>query len=500
MSGGGGEDTGGGGGGKGDGGGGSSMDTEYGSGWGADGAGGFGDNYSAPAGGVSPDDWIAGNRGGGGGYDTSMTGGSDPFPSIGGGGYSAPDPGGYSAPSIGTGGGGFDALSGGGGYDIPNLGGSGPVGGVPGQPDAGGGTNTWGNLPGLSGNEFDYLGGGAAPAGGAPSIATGGGVSSYSASDGSSAGPISLDEIFNTGGTGTTTGSMTPGPSAAATAAPAGVSGIGDLTISGNEADIFDAGGRDTNAGGTSSLAAARSPGLLEQLGLTGGTRNNLGLAAAAAGLANNLISGSGSTESADALRGLATQNAGAAGDVRARSAERAATGGQVTAAGQQQIAQGQTMTQEGQAHQQWLRTGTLPPAYETQVQQGVQSAVARIRANHASRGMPTDPARNSVLAEEIRQVEARAPEMRMQLAQSLAQTGSSIVGAGNQTIGTGGSLVNQGTQTADSLIDEGLRSTGLSADIYRALLTDENATNQRRGQAIGNFAAALNNTPRRAA
>lgn len=442
-------------------------------------SGGKGDGGSTTSGGDGGD-W-----GGGGGWGASPgpdAGGGDP---LGGGGDIDPF----------GGGGGIDPFGGGGGSDggptIPNLPGPGPTGGFPGLPGAGGGDNPWGGLPpgapgfpelpGLSGTEFDYLSG--APVGV-------GGVTTAGAGPATDGGVDPLVGLFGgdsfVGASGS--GPGISGTSATAFAAPEGVSGGGDLT---------DPLAKATKGGGASAADAAKSPGLLESLGLTG--KNMGGALAAGAGLLNNLINGNKPAENAEALKALAAKAGGIESMIAAKSAELKPTADATMKSGLEQIDKGKGMTDEGRALQQWVQTGTLPDAYEAQVQQGLQSAITRIRANHANRGMPTDPTRNSVLAEEIRKVQEQAPQMRMQLAQSLAQTGTGIVGAANQTIGTGAGLVNTGTNTSNSLIDSGIRAAGLSSDIYKVLLKDENDRNSRRGSAIANFAAALNSSPKKA-
>lgn len=476
------------------------------------GGGGGGDNgspYGADSGYGGGGGYDA--TGGGGGYDTGIGGGSDT--GIGGGsdGYGGagndpyiPTTGGadpYTPPEI---------------PSIPNGDGPGPVGGIPGLPDAGGGTNTWGALPDSFLDANNSM----------PTT-----VAGVQSSAGSNTGAGSIDELLSgysaADGTGGSPGvSGIGGTSASAFAAPSGVTAPMDFTSSAS--DQTDPLGRDTNAGGTSQTRAVNSPGLIDSLGLRGGGTNGVGALVAGAGLLNNLINGRGDTASSDALRGLAAQTEQARREIAERSAPQQATGARVSGAGEQSIAQGQQITgqgrdiisqgqqsiPQGQALQQYVQTGTLPAAYESQVQEGLRSAITRVTANHVQRGMPGDPTRNTVLAEEIRQIEARAPQMRMELARSLSDTGSNIIASGNQTIGagtgvvsggnattnTGGGLVNTGTQTSNALLSQGMQATGLNASIYQTLLADENARNQRRGQSIANFAAALNSTPRRAA
>lgn len=449
-------------------------------------------------GGATGDGTAAGNNspGKGGGGDTTASSPTDGYSPDAGGGYNPTSP--YAPTDTPTAGLPPEIFPGPGsptGSDP--LAGPGPVGGGTGLPGAGGGTNTpWADIPGLSGTDFDYIPGVSSPI-------TSGGVSSVGPTDitgpsldqafGPAQGPTLDDIVGVSSNSGMTGADPTPGPSASAIAAPTGVSGTPELAAPAATTDVT----RDTNAGGTSQTRAVQAPGLLDSLGLN---RSNLGPIAAGAGLLNTMVNGRGDTASADALRTLAAEARTRSADVATRSAGQQQTGGEVSAAGQRQIARGEGMTDEGRALQQWVQTGTLPQGYESQVQSGIQAAIQRVVSNHAARGQPTDPTRNSVLAEEIRQIEARAPEMRMQLAQSLANTGNSIVSAGNTTASTGGSLVTTGTNTANSLVDAGLRNAGLSANIYRALLTHENALQQRRGAAIANFAAALNGGQRRAA
>lgn len=401
------------------------------------------------------------------------------------------------------------------------LGGPGPVGGTPGLPGGGGGTNTpWGNFPGLGGGEFNYIPGVSSPI-------TSDGVSAVGGDTGASStaftGPT-LDQLQGTAESSGVTAPMAPGgASAASTAAPSGVESVVDLSQAASPA------ARSSNSGGTSQTAAVQGGGLLESLGLgRAGGSGGLGAAGplvAGAGLINNLINGRRDAPEVSVLRDLAAQAQQRQNEISAQAGPQRETGARVSGAGEQQIAAGQGITQQGrdiissgqaqlpggQALQQWIQTGTLPPAYESQVMAGVNAARQAAISQAAASGQPTDPTRNSTLAENIRQIEARAPEMRMALAQTLANTGTGIIGSANQTIGagggivgqgnqtasTGGGLVTTGTSTANSLITSGIQNAGLSAQIYQNLLTNRNARDARTGQAIGNFASALNGTRR---
>lgn len=361
-----------------------------------------------------------------------------------------------------------------------NLGGSGPVGGNSGMPGAGGGINT----P-MSFGTFSTDTSGAS---GAPSIDTSmgppaaGGASSFAAPAGVSGTP-QLDSLV---------------------ASPAG----GTPTISPNDQSIFDS-LNGAQAGAVNEYADSRAPSVPSAEGGSttlpattppasgggGGSGNNsqmtgmipgvsnstLGVAAAGAGLLNNLINGRGPTPATAALQRQAGTNNATSADLLARGTSQGAEFGRPA------LQSGQDQTAHGQVLQQFVATGTLPQGYEDQVQQAAQAARSTIISNYANRGLPTDPTRNSALAQELAQVDARLPAAREQLASSLATTGNSIVGSGNQTSATGNAL------TANGLISGGVQAAGISSGIYQTLANLETGQNRDRATAIGNFAAALN-------
>lgn len=326
----------------------------------------------------------------------------------------------------------------------------------------------------VSGDTGGFNLAGSGPVGGdSGPIGVTGGV--FSSND--SAVPLSND----TNPLGTTSGSAAGGTSALGFAAPAGVAGSTDL--SSLVADPNAAGG-----GGVDTTGAPADPGIFDSLngaqsqvandygtahagsvpaegttlpaatdvssaskgggsGSSGGNSsgfglntNTLGVAAAGAGLLNNLVNGNKPLANASALTGTAATNNG--------------TAAQQTAA--------------GTALQQYITTGTLPQGYEDQIQQSAQAAKSQIISNYANRGLPTDPTKNSALAQELAQVDARLPAAREQLASGLA---------------------TQGT----SMINSGLQATGISSSIYTTLANLENDQNKQRGAAIANFASALN-------
>jgi hypothetical protein len=343
-----------------------------------------------------------------------------------------------------------------------NLAGSGPVGGDSGLPGAGGGTNTFG------GGSFDSFVG--------PTAA--GGVSSVGGS-----GDLSNPNAFvgPTPDLGTSAASAPASAGASAFAAPAGISGSPQL-----DSFIASPNGSTAPSAGTD----ASSPGVLDSLlpaekgavdsyvakqpllntsdsgsstlpssggGSSGGSSggsgsgnsgsgsngfnlNSLGAVVAGGGLLNNLINGNkGVPESANLNNAAGSANAVAA---------------------QQNAA--------GVALQQYVTTGTLPQGYEDQVQQAAQAAKQQIISNYANRGLPTDPTKNSPLAQELAQVDAKLPAMREQIAGTLATQGGSMVNAG-------------------------LQATGISAGVFNNLANLETAQNTARATAIANFAASLN-------
>lgn len=444
-----------------------------GAGWGYDGSGNSGGGYSDPTAGMGAgggySDPLAGMGGGGGGGSDILSGGGG---------------GGGSDILSGGGGGGSDLsglISGGGGNDGLNLAGSGPVGGVN-QPMAAGGT-----------------------------------FSSSDATPGGSPGGLSL--VQDTNSLGTTAPSSGGGSSAAAFAAPEGVSGTpqlsdwinnptGTTTPAPTDAGIFDsldaaqhgaanqyadtaslgvpanqagstlpAVSSGSSGGGSSTGGSSPSNGILG----TGVTTNGLGIAAAGAGLLNNLINGPKSVPAVGPLNATASNASAVSNDLLARGTQ------QGQQFGTPALQSGQDQVAKGQALQQYVATGQLPPGYEDQVQQAAQAAKQTIISNYANRGLPTDPTMNSSLAQELAQVDARLPAAREQLAQQLATTGNSIVASGNSTSQTGNQV------TGNQLLTDGLSAAGISSSVYTTLANLQNDQNKQNGAAIANFAAALN-------
>jgi len=212
---------------------------------------------------------------------------------------------------------------------------------------------------------------------------------------------------------------------------------VGTLSVPGF-ADSAVAAGDITNDVG----AATSAPSFLSQLetgAVSSLTKNPLGILAAGAGLG------------LDVLRGNQT-------DPNAKQLAAEAPGLQ---------AQGAALTASGEQLTQYLTNGTLPPGQQAQVTEAVQAAKARIIQNHAANGENTNPTQNSALAQELSGADMNGLALAGQLEQQLATTGTQLISAG-------------------------LNSTGLSEQIYQALINMDTANNNQLMQSIASMAAAL--------
>lgn len=122
--------------------------------------------------------------------------------------------------------------------------------------------------------------------------------------------------------------------------------------------------------------------------------------------------------------------------------------------------AQAAQLGAQGQVLRDYLATGTLPPGLQAKLDQATQAAKARIIANHAKNGMNTDPAQNSALAQELNAVDINAVA-----AMADAQV---------------------------KMLHEGINETGLSSQLYQALLKMDREDQHDLMNAIANFSAAL--------
>jgi hypothetical protein len=245
----------------------------------------------------------------------------------------------------------------------------------------------------------------------------------------------------NAGGAPAATSAVAPaGASASSIAAPAGVSAPVDATASGVPGAVgpTSLNGAPLGAAPSSSieqLLSKAGTGALDSL-----TKNPLGVALGAGGLGYSIYSGMQQTANEKSLQASAnTANANSS-----------------------------ALESQGQGLVNYLTSGTLPPAYQTQIDQSIQSAIAQAKSNAAAQGLPTDPTQNTALATQIQQIQNQAPILQEQIAAQLA--------------GTGTSLINAGAGAA-----------GLSGQLYQALVQNDTTQAANAGKAIATLAAALN-------
>ena len=113
----------------------------------------------------------------------------------------------------------------------------------------------------------------------------------------------------------------------------------------------------------------------------------------------------------------------------------------------------------QGKKLSSYLQKGTLPPGVQTSIQTATAAAEAAIRSKYASMGLSGGTAEQ----QEINGIRAAA--------------------------------VSQGTQIAENLLNTGITESNLAAGIYENLIKINQDQSAATGQAIANFAAALNGT-----
>jgi hypothetical protein len=235
------------------------------------------------------------------------------------------------------------------------------------------------------------------------------------------------------------TGGTLAAPDAATAAANAGsfdLNTIGAGTDAGNPLNILPS----TATTGTSG--ASGSGGFLNQL-VSGAsnslTKNPLGIAVAGGLLGYDVLKGN--------------PNSAAENTLNAQASTLSSQAAQLTGVGQQLTS--------------YLQNGTLPPGQQAAVTQAIQARKAQIIANAAANGQNTNPAQNSGLAQDLSNADMQGLAMAGQLETQLAQTGT-------------------------QLISTGLNATGLSSEIYQALIKIDQTNNQQLMTAIAGMAAAL--------
>lgn len=232
------------------------------------------------------------------------------------------------------------------------------------------------------------------------------------------------------------------GTGASAVSAPGGVNAVADptATVTGAQGATSVGGGplNPAPGGGSSSIS--------DLLGKAGGgaikslTDNPLGVALGAGGLGYNILQGQKQT---------ANQKALAADAAKA-------------------TANSDSLVNQGQALQQYLTTGKLPDAYEQQVNNAINDAKTRAISNAAAQGQPTDPTKNTALAQTLAGIDNQRSGMVSTIAEKLASSGATLINAGQS-------------------------AAGLSGQLYQGLVANDTAAAKNTGAAIASLAAALN-------
>lgn len=260
--------------------------------------------------------------------------------------------------------------------------------------------------------------------------------------------PGTPNSVFNTGTNPLPGTNATGAPGAigaSAVSAPTGVSPLGGVDPTAAAGGTVPGAQGPTSVGGApvSGGSGASSGFSLDSLlskASNSITNNPLGVGLGAAGLGYNIYSGQKQTANQKAL----------AGDAAAATAS------------------SQTLATQGAALEQYLTNGTLPPAYQQQVDQAIQSAKTAAISNAAAQGLPTDPTKNTALAATLAQIDNQRSAMQTQVATQLFQSGA-------------------------GLTSQGLQAAGLSGQLYQALVSNDTTQAANTGKAIASLASALN-------
>jgi hypothetical protein len=251
----------------------------------------------------------------------------------------------------------------------------------------------------------------------------------------------------NLAGTGINAGSPTSAipnaGGASSIAAPTGVNATDATSFAGNSS----VGGAPLSGQpGVTPTAATPTSSISDLLGKGGSavtdavSKNPLGTLLGAAGLGYNIWSGQKNTQNIDALKADA----------------QTATGNS------------NQMVASGEALQQYLTNGTLPPAYQTVVDNAIKDAKTSAISNAAQQGQNTDPTQNTALAATLAKIDASRATMQTQVATSLFSSGQ-------------------------GLVNSGISLAGLSGQLYQALVANDTKQAADTGKAIATLAAALN-------
>jgi hypothetical protein len=313
----------------------------------------------------------------------------------------------------------------------------------------GGDVTAVGGLPSNAANANAAVPGGGSPAltqgsasvpgvaGGSPSAVPAGSSAGGVAAPSGVAGSPDATSVFSTG-----TSPIAGSPGATPSPSIAGLTGGAPGGSVPGAAGATSVGGAPLGAappGASSSIADMLSPGNLANSAVKSLASNPLGIALGAGGLGYSIYQGSQNTKNEQALTAdakIATDNSNAL------------------------MAQGQGLTN-------YLTNGTLPPQYQTQITQALNSAVQAAKSRASAQGQSADPKQNSQLQGEIDQIMEQQPILQERLAAQLASTGTSLIGAGAQ-------------------------SAGLSGNLYQALVQNDTTQAANAGKAIASLAAAM--------
>jgi hypothetical protein len=310
------------------------------------------------------------------------------------------------------------------------------------------------SAPSASGFDAAALTPGIGAAGGGPGVLNASPVTTPTGAGGTSVfdtGTAGVPGVNTAGAPAATSAVTPPGASAASVAAPSGVSGVPDATAAGVPSAVGP-----TSTGGAPLGAAPPAPStsisdLLSNAGsgaLKSLTSNPLGVALGAGGLGYSIYSGMQNTANEKAL----------------------------TAQAQTATNNSTALENQGQGLTNYLTNGTLPPAYQTQIDQSIQSAITQAKSNAAAQGLSADPTQNTALATQIQEIQNQAPILQEQIAAQLAGVGTSLINAGAGSAGLSGSLTSTLVQN----------DTSQAANAGKAIATLAAALNGKSSNSIG--------------
>ena len=282
------------------------------------------------------------------------------------------------------------------------------------------------------------------------------------------------------GATPVTTTPVTPsGPMTAG-----GVTSVGPSSGIPNSV-LSNAGLAPTGAAPAAPIAAGTGTGSGFDLSSLVGNASPLQLAGAgvgAAGLGYSILNANKSSPSTQAI-----QNEVTAVNNQIPALQQTAQGLQTQ--GQQLTDQGTKIANQGQGYTDYLASGTLPPALQTQVDQTIAANKQHIISNYAAQGMNTDPTKNSSLRQELDAVDQQGKVLAGQLAQQLLTSGTGLIGAGTGLETTG---ANQSAVGASDLINIGTSYAGINTALLTQLSNIDQTQTANVGRAIASFASAL--------